>query len=338
MPRLGDAQLPCVCIVFTGGTISMLPDAVSGAAVPVLRGETILERTPGVAGIADVEAIDWGLVPASHLRFEQVLGLAEILERALVRDHVVGAVVVQGTDTIEETAFAFDLLLDHRKPVVIVGAMRNAGDPGWDGPRNLLDAVRVAADPHSAGYGTLVVIAGSILPADDAVKVDSRALDAFAAPNVGPVGAVRDGRVSFSAPRGAARHLGAIPTSAPDDVALLTVTMGMDGWLVRAALARRPSALVIAATGTGNTHPDVLAAAVEAMDIGVPVVLASRCLRGGVSPAYGFPGGGRQWLDAGAMLAGTMSGPKARICMALASGAGVSGEDLRELLAGPVRK
>ena len=86
---------------------------------------------------------------------------------------------------MEETAFAFDLLVGTDKPVVVVGAMRNAGDPAWDGPRNLLDAVRIAATPAAKGIGTVVAMAGTILPADDAIKVHTSREDAFAAPNSG---------------------------------------------------------------------------------------------------------------------------------------------------------
>ncbi len=131
------AERPRVVVIFTGGTIAMLPDDRTGAAVPALRGGEILARMPGLAGIADLEAIDWGLVPASHLRFSQLLEIGGLIEAAAARDDVAGVVVVQGTDVLEETAFAWDLLPGIDTPVVVVGAMRNAGDPDYDGPRNL---------------------------------------------------------------------------------------------------------------------------------------------------------------------------------------------------------
>ena len=88
-------------------------------------------------------------------------------------------------------------------------------------------------------------------------------------------------------------------------------------------------------TGAGNTDPDLLAAASEAIGRGVPVALATRCPAGPVGPLYGFPGGGRSWLEAGALLAGTLSGPKARVALALGLGAGLEHDALRALLAGP---
>ena len=176
-----------VAVVFTGGTIAMRHDPVAGGAVPTLDGGAIVALTPGLDTIADVETIDWGLVPASHLRFDQVLDIARLLERTLGRDDVDGAVVVQGTDTIEETAFCYDLLVRSTKPVVVVGAMRNAGEAGYEGPANLRDAVRCAAEPRLRDQGTLVVMAGTILPGDEATKTDTAAYGTFRAPDFGPL-------------------------------------------------------------------------------------------------------------------------------------------------------
>ncbi|MFI5255542.1 MAG: asparaginase domain-containing protein, partial [Candidatus Limnocylindrales bacterium] len=123
-----------VAVVFTGGTISMQTDAQAGGAVPTLDGAAILTRTAGLGAIAEVVPVDWGLVPASHLSFAQILDLAGVVRGALERPGVAGAVVVQGTDTIEETAFALDLLVPGSKPVVVTGSMRKADDDGYEGP------------------------------------------------------------------------------------------------------------------------------------------------------------------------------------------------------------
>ena len=51
-----------------------------------------------------------------------------------------------------------NLTLKSKKPVVIVGAQRPFSTLSSDGPLNLLNAIRVAADPASRGKGTLVVL------------------------------------------------------------------------------------------------------------------------------------------------------------------------------------
>lgn len=325
--------LPRVVVVFTGGTISMLPDPVSGAAVPSLRGAEILERTPGLSDIADVVAVDWGLVPASHLRFAQLLDIGRVLRESLADPEVAGGVVVQGTDTIEETAFAWDLLVPGDRPVVVVGAMRNAGEPGFEGPANLRDAVRTAAHPGLRGQGTVVVMGGAILPAADVVKTDTDRYDTFQAPGSGPLGDVRGDVVRITRARTARVVLDPAPVMAAEPVHLIAATVAADAGLLTAALDLGARGIVVMATGAGNTDPALLAEAQAAMDRGIPVVLATRCLTGRAGPGYGFPGGGYRWIDAGAIPAGRLSGPKARIALSLGLGAGLDDAGLRRLFA-----
>ena len=118
--------MPRVAVVFTGGTISMRHDPVAGGNVPVLDGADLLASVPGLDEIADLVAIDRGLKPASHFDFSDLFGISGAVEEALRDPAVDGAVVVQGTDTIEETAFFVDLLHGGPKPVVVTGAMRAA--------------------------------------------------------------------------------------------------------------------------------------------------------------------------------------------------------------------
>jgi L-asparaginase len=320
-----------VALVFTGGTIAMEPDPATGGARPTLRGGDILARTPGLDEVAEIEPIDWGLVPASHFRFDQLLDLARLLERTLARPDIDGAVVVQGTDTIEETAFAYDLLLSTDKPLVVTGAMRNAAAADYDGPRNLTDAVRCAASPDLRGQGTVVVLNGLIVGADQAVKSDTTALDTFRPRTGYPLGRVVDDAVEVTGPRRSRVVLPQIPVAAAEPVFLLTVTVAMDGAALRALAALRPAGVVVAATGAGNTDPDVLAAARELMAGGVVVCLTTRCPTGAVAPLYAFPGGGSTWQQAGALLSG-LDGPKCRVALALALGAGLAGERLRAVL------
>jgi L-asparaginase len=324
--------MPRIAVVFTGGTISMLHDPAAGGPVPVLRGADIVARTSGLETIGEIEAIDWGLVPASHLSLDQVLELGVLVRSQLAHPEVDGAVLVQGTDTIEETGFALDLVHESEKPLVLVGAMRNAEDDGYDGPSNLRGAVRCAADPALRGQGVLVAMASEIHAADSVVKSHTDAVTAFGSPDLGPLGHVSDEGVTIARARMRRRRLRPVPNRAAEPVILITATIGMDGELVR--LARRAGArgFVVAAMGAGNTTPDLLAACLEAMDDGLPVVLASRCPAGAARPLYGFPGGGRSWAAAGAIFAGHLHPLKARVAVALGLGAGLDRAGLRHLL------
>jgi L-asparaginase len=151
-----------VAVVFTGGTISTVFDPVAGGNVPVLDGAAILARTSGLDAIAEVVAIDRGRLAASHLTFPQLIELGALLRDALADPAIDGAVLVQGTDTIDETSFCWDLLLQGPKPVVVTGAMLSSDMDGFDGPDNLRGAVRAAASPELRGAGVVVSLAGSI--------------------------------------------------------------------------------------------------------------------------------------------------------------------------------
>jgi len=82
-----------VAVIFSGGTISMRDEPGSTGNRPTLRGAELLASVPGLADVADIQPIDWGLVPASHLSMGQVLEIGRILAHQLARPDIDGAVV-----------------------------------------------------------------------------------------------------------------------------------------------------------------------------------------------------------------------------------------------------
>jgi len=327
--------MPRVVVAFTGGTISMRHDAAAGGNIPSLAGADLLATVPELGDIADIVAIDHGLTPASHFQLPALLDISRSIEQALARPDVDGAVVVQGTDAIEETAFLFDLLHAGPKPVVVTGAMRSASQADYDGPRNLTDAVRVAASTLDVGdsLGAVVVLAGSIEAADDVSKTHASAFDTFRSLNRGSLGTVDDRGVHLSQPRGPRRHVAT--DRAAQRVFLVVATVATDGTPIAALHRAGADGFVVAATGAGNTDASLLRAAESAIADGIPVVLATRCPAGGAGTDYAFPGGGATWQRAGAILAGHLTGPKARIALALGIGAGLDRPALTTLLADP---
>jgi len=275
--------------------------------------------------------IDWGKVPASHLRFGQMLAIARVAAEQLARPEIDGVVIVQGTDVIEETAFAYDLLLATDKPVVVTGAMRDSSATDYDGPRNLTDAVRCALSSELRGTGVSVVLAGLVISADEAVKTHATALDTFQPRDGDPIARVVDGRVVVQAVPARGQTLPNIPDIPVEDVYLVTAVVGMDHTLLKGIAALRPRGLVVAATGSGNTSAELLAAATELMAEGTVVVLTTRCAKGEVEPLYAFPGGGATWQRAGAIMS-KYDGPKSRVALALGLAAGLDRADLSNLL------
>jgi L-asparaginase len=323
-----------IAVVFTGGTISMRRDESAGGNVPSLDGGAILALTPGLDAIAEVVPVDRGLTPASHFSFTDLLDIAAAIRAQLADPSIDGCVVVQGTDTIEETAFFWDLVIDASKPIVITGAMRSASQPDYEGPANLRDAVRCAASPVLADQGVVVALSGSIDPADDVTKTHTSSFETFQSLNFGRLGRVEGEMVALVRRRTARRQV--TTDRAAERVSLITAHVAMDGTLVDAAVSVGADGLVVEATGAGNTSAPLLAAARRAIDAGIPVAFTTRCPSGEATAAYAFPGGGATWVRAGAMLTGHLGGPKARIALALGIGAGLDHEGLVRLLADPL--
>ena len=320
-----------ISVLFTGGTISMKFDAAAGGAIPALSAQEILAAARGIHDVAPLEAEQWGAYPGPHMTVERMWALRTTIAERLARRDVQGVVVTHGTDSLEETAYLVARSVGGEKPVVFTGAMRTASDLGWDGPANLIDAVRVAASPVAIGYGTMVVMGSRVYSALDVTKAHTHLLDAFESPGLGPIGVVDDGDVIFR------RALpGAPPLLAPAEPAtpvdIVHAWAGADSRLLDASRANAHG-VVVAAMGRGNVPPAMVPGIERFIRDGKPVVVASRAARGRVGPTYGYPGGGRRLIELGAIFAGSRRAQQARIDLMLALGFGLGTPEIRELFA-----
>ena len=311
-------------LLFTGGTISMQRDRSAGGNVPAHGGEALVQFAAGLDRISPYRIENWARVPACHLGPDRLWQLRQRVRELATGGEVRGIVVTHGTDILEESAYLLDRTLPRAVPVAMTGAMRTSSDQGWDGPRNLLGAAAVAADPRSAGLGVVVVFNGKVFSGRTAVKVHATALDAFAAPHAAPIASVERGTVTYEPPRSlpyaAAAEAPEFETLAAR-VALIDVVVGDDGALLDLA---RPAhdGVVVVAFGSGNVPPGAVAAIGRWIEEGKPVVLASRCPLGEVTPIYAFDGGGSRLVAMGAIPAGPRTPSQARMELMIALSAG----------------
>jgi L-asparaginase len=217
--------------------------------------------------------------------------------------------------------------------------MRTVSDIGWDGPANLLAAARVAASPAARGYGALVVMDEQILPAREVRKVHTEAAGSFATPEFGPIGVVDAGQVIFRrtpGPRPAWRDNGAEPgmriRQLETRVELAQAYTGMSDRVVRLLAGDGARGLAVVAYGRGNVPPAIVPALSDAIKAGVVVTISSRCVAGRVKPRYGYEGGGLQLVQIGAILAGDLSGAKARLLQMAALGLTGNAEAAKEII------
>ncbi len=218
-PRVLTSEQP-TAVIATGGTISMLSDPETGRRRPLLTGADLAATIRGLdAPLVHVQPYAIGSEDAT---FAHWLMLVREIAR-LAPDHA-GVVVMHGTDTMEEGAHFINECLP-TTPVALCGAMRPPGTPGYDGGRNLLDAVTVARDPHAPRLGTVVVMNHEVLPAWDVVKRDSVALSSFATRHGTRIATVHDRQLRMLSRPLEFNWLGAIPSSPPDPDAVAYVRL-----------------------------------------------------------------------------------------------------------------
>ncbi len=318
---------PKVAMIATGGTIASRPDP-AGGVIARASAEEVLASAPAAREHADIQTEDAMNVGAYLMTPEKMLDVARRIRNALADPEVSGVVVTHGTDTMEETAYAVDLLHHDERPVVFTGAQRNAAVPDADGPRNLTDAVRLAASPQALRLGAAIVFSGSVESAREAAKVHTTAPRAFASPGRGPLGEVNDRAIHIFRSRPRPEYLAGEPPGSLPRVDLVKLYAGADGAAVRAFREAGASGIVLEAFGIGNANHEVLAEVRQTISSGVPVMVVSRCAEGYAAPLYGN-GGGHDLAEAGAIFGGDLSGQKARILLMLALARGGAGETQR---------
>lgn len=313
-----------------GGTIAMTP-GTDGSIVPTLSAEQLAAAVPGLADLADLRVETLATLPSPSLDEPTVLR-ALAWARAQVAAGTAGAVITQGTDTLEESAYLLDLHWDRPEPLVVTGAMRAPTSPGADGPANLSAAARTALAPSARDRGVLVVVDDEIHAAHSVAKTDSLATGAFRSPAFGPVGRHVEGAAVFAVPA-PARPV-PFPPPSPDAgiprVPLLWTYLGDDGHLARSLALAGPDridGLVVAGFGAGHVSP-AMADALGDLAAQTPVVFATRTGAGPTGRAiYGYPGSEVDLQARGLVGAGWLTPLKARLLLAALTRAGRASRD-----------
>ncbi|MBR9975828.1 MAG: asparaginase [Bacteroidetes bacterium] len=305
-----------VVMIFTGGTISMTIDPVTGGAVPSLSGDQILARMDEVRELAEIEFREYGKHPGPHITPAMMQEIALLAASECARDDVEGVIITHGTDTLEETAYFLDLVLDTDKPVLLVGAMNHSEDPEWDGPANIRDAMLVVMSGQFRGLGVMTCLSGEINAASEVTKTHTLQRDTFMSFDFGPVGRIFEGRPVFLRRPFIHDHIGLATPVEP--VHILKCYAGMDIIPFRSCVTGKVRGLVVEAMGTGNVPPLAFDGILEVLEAGIPVVLVSRCPRGVTDDVYGYYGAGRNLHAAGVIFAPYLNGQKARIKLMLA--------------------
>lgn len=305
-----------VVVFSTGGTIGMhsLPD---GGVAPDHGFQDIARLVePHLKGVS-LRFVDWADVPSPHMTPQLMWRLSRDVQEALEDEAVCGAVVLHGTDVMEETAYLCDLTVASDKPVVFTGSMRAMDDLGYDGLRNLVLGVKCCLK-SPPGVGTVLQMSDRLYAAAEVIKVHSTAIGAFDSPGFGPIGTVTGDVLQME--RWPVRGRVFSPPEPEFHVDLVTLCPGMDARHIECSMEHGAAGLVVQGFGAGNVPPAVVDTLCGLVQGGVPIVLTSRCIQGGVWPIYGYLGGAAGLKRHGLILGGGLPGQKARIRLMVALG------------------
>lgn len=306
-----------VAIIFTGGTISMKVDPRLKAAIPSMSSEDIMSMVTNIDQVADLDIVEFGKYPGPHMTPEKMMELKQLVQKKLNQADICGVIVTHGTDNLEETAYLLDLTIEHEKPIIVVGAMRNGSEMGYDGPSNLAAAISTAVHPNSLKRGVLVVLNNEINAAREVTKTHTMSLNTFKSLEFGPIGIVDQEHVIYYREQSMPTiHIETNRIEA--DVHLIKVATGVDSRVLNFLVEEKVKGIVIEGMGRGNVPPMMTEGIKNALDHNIPVILVSRCPMGRLMGSYGYEGGGAQLEKLGVIFANTLNGQKARIQLMLA--------------------
>ncbi|CAK7192553.1 putative L-asparaginase [Commensalibacter sp. Nvir] len=275
-----------VLVLTTGGTIAGKENKQGlDYRAGQTSGEDLVASVPALKKEANLTVKAVAQIGSQDMNDKVIVDLAKEIKKAESDPKVSGIVITHGTDTMEETAFFLNQVLPHRKPIVLVGSMRPADAVSADGAGNLLDAVRVAANPEARNRPVMIVMNNDIISAQFAQKTNSTSVQTFKAPLSGPIGTISNNHVYFfSPPPMETKAAFAIPSKIPfPRVDIIYSHIQMDSGLIEDSVKRGARGIILAGVGNGNTSAEAISALEKASKKGVIVVRSTRVGNGFVN-------------------------------------------------------
>ncbi|HXK50085.1 MAG TPA: asparaginase, partial [Clostridiales bacterium] len=259
-----------ILIITTGGTISM--KAGSDGVVPSLSGNDIMNLIPQIDSYADLELHEFSNIPSPMMTPQRMFSLSRFVTSNI--DNYDGVVITHGTDTIEETSYMLFLTLQTKKPVVFTAAMRSNEETGLDGPRNLFNAIRVAASEKSFDRGVMLAVNDEIFSVREVYKSSTSQINAFDAPHYGVLGMIDVDDIIYYR-RSEFRYMFNVNKIEPD-VDLIKLCAGISRKFIDYSVSTGVKGIVVEAFGRGNVNPEMKDGILDAISRNIPVVITSR--------------------------------------------------------------
>jgi L-asparaginase type II len=260
-----------------------------GRGFPRVNPEDWYQDLPELQGVANITLEDQRAPenrPSGSETHEDFARVAKRLSELAADPRVDGVVVTHGTNTMAETAYYMSLAVNTDKPIVFVGSQRPWTGLSGDGPRNLYDAVRVAASKQARGKGVLHCMNQFIHAARDVDKTSAYRVDTFRGVDVGALGFADPDKVVFYR-EPVRRHTTTSEFAGHDYPSLPTVEVAFayrdaPAYLIDAMVANGAKGIVVEGTGAGSATTGQTDAIKRAQEKGIVVVMTARTQGGRV--------------------------------------------------------
>jgi L-asparaginase len=182
--KLKDGKDSKVLLIYTGGTLGMVYDAISKNLVPFAFSQ-IIANVPEIARLRpEIHYLAFeNPIDSSNIQPSDWIQIVEIIKEN--HTDFTGFVILHGTDTMAYTASALSFMIQNlQKPIIITGAQLPIGIPRTDARENLITAIEIAGDAAHIVPEVCIYFNGRLLRGNRAKKRESSQFDAFDSENL----------------------------------------------------------------------------------------------------------------------------------------------------------
>ena len=317
MPR-PTLKKPCIYVLGLGGTIAALAkhtmdEFYERASININELITSLPLDQEKISIVSEQLLQ----QISHeMTHEELVMVAKRIDEIANMDEVDGIVVSQGTNSIEETAYFMNLVINTSKPIVFTGSFRPINALGYDGSRNLYNAILIASHRDAIGIGVVLTFDDHILSSRETSKLDPSNIGGFTTNELAKIGFISGQDVKIhSLNHKKHTYLSEFNINKIEKIPAVYIIyghLGADDIFVDAALEHSAKGIISAGMGKGY-QPVILTNALnEAIQKGIIVVRCSRSGQGNINVDLKLD------HHKGTIAGGSLSPQKARILLAVA--------------------
>ncbi|UTR13516.1 asparaginase [Salipaludibacillus sp. LMS25] len=299
-----------IALITTGGTIASKENEEGRLVSGVLTSEEYcdLEGIP-----SDIEVSIFPLLnkPSMHISLSELNQIAEQIT-TLFEQGFHGAVITHGTDSLEESSYYLDLIIDHSNPVVVTGSQRSSKASGSDADTNLIQSICAAASDKLIDIGTVVVFNERIFSAKYVKKEHAYNLQGFESFGYGHLGTI-DGQKVILYQKPSDRQV--YPSVIQDipKVEIIKCYLDADEILIDACIANKVEGIVLEGNGRGQISPSQMEAVLRGIETGITFVLTTSCEQGRVDTTYDYYASAQHLYENGVILGSDMNSKKARL-------------------------